>query len=142
MITFTIPGQPVAKGRPRFARRGAFVTTYTPEKTRSYENLVKMAAATAMEGRQPSAAPLALEVWLQLQIPVSWSLKRRAAAAAGIIRPTKKPDADNVLKGIKDGCNGIVWRDDAQVVMITIAKRYSEAPMAAVTIRELDGESA
>lgn len=142
MISFTIPGQPVAKGRPKFARRGAFVTTYTPEKTRSYENLVKMAASAAMEGQEPSAAPLKLIVGLQLQIPASWSVKRRAAAAAGAIKPTKKPDADNVLKGIKDGCNGIVWRDDAQVVAIMIEKRYSEAPMATVTVQEMEGESA
>ena len=34
---FTIPGQPVAKGRPRVGKWGA----YTPEKTVNYENLVQ-----------------------------------------------------------------------------------------------------
>lgn len=141
-ITFTIPGQPVAKGRPKFARRGNFVTTYTPEKTQNYENLVKMAAAQAMAGRPPSAAPLEVEVCLWMQIPASWSNKKRAAAVIGQVRPTKKPDADNCLKGLKDGCNGIVWRDDAQVVSIILQKKYSETPMASVIVRELAGESA
>ena len=142
MIAFTIPGQPVAKGRPKFARRGAHVVAYTPAKTASYENLVKLAAATAMRGIEPSARPVALSVTLNLQIPASWSNKRRAAAAAGTICATKKPDADNVLKGIKDGCNGIVWADDAQVVRIMIEKRYSETPSAVVHVVEVAGEAA
>jgi Holliday junction resolvase RusA-like endonuclease len=142
MTTFTIPGQPVAKGRPKFARRGAHVVAYTPAKTASYENLVKLAASTAMRGVEPTARPVALSVTLNLQIPASWSNKRRAAAAAGAICATKKPDADNVLKGIKDGCNGIVWADDAQVVRITIDKRYAEVPCAVVHVVEVAGEAA
>jgi Holliday junction resolvase RusA-like endonuclease len=142
MITFTVPGQPVEKGRPKFARRGNFVTAYTPKATASYENLVKLAAAEAMAGREPSERPIAVNVRLLLQIPASWSNKRRAAAAAGSVCATMKPDADNVLKGLKDGCNGIVWRDDAQVVDIHVTKVYSETPRAVVTVRELEGEPA
>jgi Holliday junction resolvase RusA-like endonuclease len=142
MVAFSIPGQPVAKGRPRFVQRGAHVGTYTPAKTASYENLVRMAAATAMAGAQPTAAPVALSLTVNLQIPASWSKKRRAAAAAGTIRATKKPDADNVLKGIKDGCNGIVWADDAQVVRIVLEKRYSETPGAFVEVFAIEGEAA
>ncbi|KQQ94980.1 RusA family crossover junction endodeoxyribonuclease [Massilia sp. Leaf139] len=142
MIAFTIPGQPVAKGRPKFARRGAHVVAYTPAKTASYENLVKLAATTAMSGKLPSTKPVALSLVLNLQVPASWSNKRRAAAIAGTICATKKPDADNVLKGIKDGCNGIVWGDDAQVVRMTIEKRYSETPSAIVEVVEVLGEAA
>lgn len=141
-VAFTIPGQPIAKGRPKFARRGAHVVAYTPGKTASYENLVKMAATTVMAGREPSANPIALSVELHLQIPASWSNKRRALAEAGTIAATKKPDADNVLKGIKDGCNGIVWRDDSQVVRIHLSKRYSATPQAVVRVVETGGEAA
>jgi Holliday junction resolvase RusA-like endonuclease len=142
MIEFIVPGQPVPKGRPKFARRGKNVVAYTPAKTVSYENLVKHAATTAMCGVQPTPKPVALSVTLNLQIPVSWSKKRRAAAVAGAIYATKKPDADNVLKGIKDGCNGIVWGDDAQVVRIMLEKRYSESPHALVRVIVIDGEAA
>jgi Holliday junction resolvase RusA-like endonuclease len=41
-----------------------------------------------------------------------------------------------------DGCNGIVWRDDAQVVSIHLQKKYSETPMATVVVRELAGDPA
>lgn len=142
MISFKIPGQPVAKGRPKFARRGNFVTAYTPAKTLNYENLVKNAAAEAMGDRLPSARPMAIEVHLFMQIPASWSNKRRLMAADGQIQATKKPDADNCLKGIKDGCNGIVWRDDAQVVRIVMTKAYAEIPHAMVFVHELGGEAA
>ena len=142
MIEFCIPGQQVAKGRAKFARRGNFVTTYTPEKTASYENLVKMAAHEAMAGRAPSGAPIEIDVCLWLQIPVSGSNKKRHAAVNGLVRATKKPDSDNIFKAIGDGCNGIVWKDDAQLVSINIQKKYAESPRAEVIVSELPGECA
>lgn len=142
MIEFTIPGQPVAKGRAKFARRGAHVVAYTPQKTVNYENLVKMAATEAMHGAGPSAAPIYMTIELRMQIPASWSSRRRGLAAGGLILPTKKPDADNILKAIKDGCNGIVWRDDAQVVRIGLGKVYADSPCAVVHISESEQEAA
>ena len=42
-IDFTIPGEPVGKGRPRaFVMKGAGIRMYTPKKTVNYENLVKI----------------------------------------------------------------------------------------------------
>lgn len=142
MVEFIVPGQPVPKARPKFARRGKGVVAYTPAKTACYEALVQRSAVVAMAGRAPTARPVKLVVCLSLQIPASWSKKRQALAAAGTIRATKKPDADNVLKGLKDGCNGIVWKDDAQVVAIELSKAYGEIPCATVSIEELDGETA
>ncbi len=141
-IAFEIPGQPVAKGRPRFARRGNFVTTYTPEKTVNYEKLVKIAAAKAMNGKSPSDRPIDLEIELHMQIPVSWSKTRKDCALNGLIRHTKKPDIDNLVKSVKDGCNGVVWIDDSQVVSLVVRKLYSERPVAYVTFEESFGVSA
>lgn len=143
MIAFTIPGTPVAKGRPKFARRGNFVTTYTPEKTASYENLVRMQADAAMAGRPPIDGATNVEISLMVLPPESWSKKKRAAALAGEIFPTTKPDVDNVIKGIFDAMNDIVWKDDKQVVDLVVRKRYSETPMAKVIVKALKaGEGA
>lgn len=141
-VVFAIPGQPVAKGRPKFARQGSFVRTYTPEKTATYENLVKLAATQAMSGRPPIEGPVELWLDINLQIPTSWSKKRQRDAAAGLVAATKKPDADNVLKAVKDGMNGIVWLDDAQAVEYRISKRYSTSPCVQVSVEQLPLQAA
>ncbi|WP_454763330.1 RusA family crossover junction endodeoxyribonuclease [Cupriavidus campinensis] len=141
-VVFAIPGQPVAKGRPKFARQGSFVRTYTPEKTATYENLVKLFATQAMSGRPPIEGPVELWLDINLQIPTSWSKKRQRDAAAGLVAATKKPDADNVLKAVKDGMNGIVWLDDAQAVEYRISKRYSTSPCVQVSVEQLPLQAA
>lgn len=147
MIQFTIPGQPVAKGRPKFTTVGGFARAYTPKKTQDYEELVaKVAKATiartGVASDYPTARPIEILLELRMEIPASWSKSKRLAAATGAVRATKKPDADNVLKGIKDACNGILWKDDAQVVLLTVRKLYAAQPCVVVAVREVEGEPA
>ncbi|KVU18281.1 RusA family crossover junction endodeoxyribonuclease [Burkholderia ubonensis] len=137
-VEFTVPGKPVAKGRPRFARHGAHVRTFTPEATERYENLVKMAARAAMRDTLPYEGPVRLIVNIGLPIPASWSQKRQDAAAAGAIGATKKPDWSNVAKSIEDGLNGIVYVDDAQIVDGWVSKRYTRTPGVRVEVIELN----
>ena len=51
-FTFEIVGEPQGKGRPRFSTRGGFVKTYTPEKTASYENFVKLCYLNKYKGQK------------------------------------------------------------------------------------------
>lgn len=136
-VAFVIPGAPVGKGRPKFARRGNFVTTYTPEKTASYENLVKVKAEEAMAGRPVFEGAVSVVIWLYVTPPASWSQKKQRAALEGAIFPTSKPDVDNVVKGIFDACNDIVWRDDKQACDVTVRKRYATTARATVQVKEL-----
>lgn len=133
-VAFVIPGTPVGKGRPKFARRGNFVTTYTPEKTASYENLVKVKAQEAMSGRPMIEGPVAVQIALHVTPPASWSQKKQRAALEGAVFPTSKPDADNCIKGIFDAMNEIVFRDDKQVVDLVVSKRYAATAMAKVEV--------
>lgn len=136
-IAFVIPGTPVGKGRPKFARRGAFVTTYTPEKTASYENLVKVKAEEAMRGRTIIDGAVAVQICLFVTPPASWSLKKQRAALEHVTMPTSKPDVDNVIKGVFDAMNEIVFRDDKQVVDLSVQKRYAETARAFVKVTAL-----
>jgi Holliday junction resolvase RusA-like endonuclease len=61
-----------------------------------------------------------------------------AMAADGLIGATKKPDADNVVKSLKDGMNGVVYGDDGQVIDLWVSKRYSRAPGVRVEAVELN----
>lgn len=128
VVTFTIPGQPVGKGRPRVGKVGGFSRLYTPEKTVSYESLVGYSAAQAMAGQGLIEAPVFVTMDIRVQIPASWSRKKQEAARHGAHWPATKPDIDNVEKAIFDGMNGVVWKDDVQVVKVTKQKRYSDQP--------------
>lgn len=133
IVTFTVPGQPVAKGRARVSTYGGVVRSYTPEKTRRYENQVASYAAEAMRGKPPMGGPVEVVVAAFMMVPKSWSFKKRLAAIAGQIKPTTKPDLDNIVKAL-DGMNGIVVVDDSQIVKLTATKLYSDIPQLHVTV--------
>ena len=143
-IEFFVPGAPVGKGRPRAVRRGAGVVMFTPEKTVGYEGLVAATAAAALAGNalahQLLDGPLNAVLEMRFPVPASWSKAKRARALAGVEWHTSKPDADNVAKAILDACNGVVFRDDSQIVMLTATKEFSETPGVRVVIREVQNE--
>lgn len=142
VISFTVPGTPVGKGRPKVASRGGrFAQLYTPEKTANYEGLVAHSGQVAMNGRDLIAGAVSVRLDIRLPVPASWSKRRQSQALDGQVLPTKKPDIDNVEKAIFDGLNGVVWNDDVQVVEVTKRKRYSAVPGVQVEIREVtEGE--
>lgn len=138
MITFTVPGQPQGKGRPRVGKRGEHARLFTPAKTVAYEGLVAHEAAAAMAGRPLIEGAVEVQFVIACQVPASWSQKKQRMALAGEIRPTTKPDADNVIKAVFDGCNGVVWKDDVQAVGGGWRKVYDATPGVRVQIRPLE----
>lgn len=142
-VGFFVPGQPVAKGRPIAGRGfGGRVTLRTPGKTLAYEGLVAHACHAAMKGMAPLVGPLALEMKVGVQIPVSTAKKLRADMESGKVQPTKRPDLDNIVKGICDGMNGIAYGDDAQIVELKVRKVYAITPGVHVMVRITEGEGA
>ncbi len=135
-VMFTVEGTPIGKGRPKFARRGNFVSTYTPTKTRDYETLIAEAARQAMGSSEPLKTPVAAYIYITVPIPASYSKKRSTACLEGLERPCKKPDADNILKAYFDAMNGIVYEDDSQIVSIHATKRYGAVGMVEVLVKE------
>lgn len=138
MITFTIPGNPVAKGRARSFIRNGRIGHHTPEKTVNYESLVALAAQSAMKGGALMDGPVQLYVAAHFAIPKSWSNKRREANRTTPEWVTKKPDMDNLAKSICDGMNGVVWVDDSQVAALSGIKIYADTPCVRVTVTALE----
>ena len=127
-VDIFLPGEPIGKGRPRFAMG----RTYTPPATVAYEYALKTEAALAMRqaGLEPFEGPVAVKVVAYFSIPKSWTKTRRASAHLH----TTKPDLDNVLKML-DALNGVVWLDDAQVCEAKISKRYTtDEPGLQITV--------
>ena len=132
MKQLTIDGVPVAKGRPRFSRYGA----YTPKKTQEYEEYVKMCWVAKYGGVQPSEQPLEMNIVFYMPIPKSVNKKQRAEMLDGKIKHTKKPDIDNLIKSVLDALNGIAYSDDSQIIKVTAVKRYAETGSTELTIKE------
>jgi Holliday junction resolvase RusA-like endonuclease len=135
IVNFEIPGDPVPKGRPRFARRGTFVQTYTDSKTLEYETLVGFKARQAIGASEPLKGHLTVYLYLRYAVPASYSKKRTEACLNGFEYP-KRVDLDNCYKSITDAMNGIVYADDSQIVEAHILKCYSLEPGANVMIQE------
>lgn len=133
MIKFTIPGEPKGKGRPRFTKQGR---TFTPDTTANYENLVKVMFMQAYPGHEPipKDTPLTAHLTAFYAIPKGASKKKALSMENGEIRPTKKPDTDNIAKIVLDALNGLAYHDDAQVVELTVIKTYSHIPRVEVEI--------
>ena len=131
VLTITIPG--IARGKARI-RTGAG-RFFMAAKTRNAEAWIKHCAMGAVA--EPLDGALAVRLDVACQVPASWSRTKRAAALGGAIRPVGRPDVDNVAKNFLDPLNGLVWRDDAQVVELTVVKRYADAPGCVMTVRAL-----
>lgn len=107
-LKFSVLGEPAGKGRPRFRNAGAFVQTYTPEKTVSYENLVRLEyRRQCNDFKFPKDTPLDVRITAYYGIPKSVSKKRAQLMRERKIRPMKKPDFDNIGKIVCDSLNDI-----------------------------------
>lgn len=132
-VTFEIHGKPFAKQRPKFSRRGKFVSTYTPKETVSFEQTVGMIGLEHFD--VPIQGPVRLEVLAIFKPAKSWSKKRRAEAMGQW--HTQKPDKDNIEKAILDGLNRIAYADDSQVASGGCDKIWGEVEKTVVTISSL-----
>lgn len=134
-LTFEIPGDVQAQQRPRVTRNG----TFDPKESKDYKSFVRLVASqVAPETLITEEIKLTVDVYLK--IPKKYHTKPKMALInAGELRPTTKPDIDNLAKGIKDGLSKIIWHDDSQVIELVARKWYSDNPRAEVTIEWLEG---
>ena len=92
-------------------------------------------------GKQPSTKPFKIGLVAFMPIPHSKALWWKALARQGKIQPTVKPDLSNIFKLIEDVANGIIWKDDSQIVgYMPCDKFYSDTPKYVLTLKELPSE--
>ena len=142
VIRFVVPGVPRGAQRARSTvitprNRPSFISTYTPTETRAEQSAIRLFAATAMAGRPPLEGPLDLRISAYFSVPASWSGRKRALALSDRLRPTGKPDHDNIDKLICDSLKGVTWLDDSQVTDAHLWKRYAREPRITVEIRQI-----
>lgn len=137
-ITLKVSTVPIPKGRPRFhiSRRGQ-VHTFTPDKTSAFEYLI------AQKFKEQSNSfkferdiPLKVSLFFGMPIPMSTTKRRKAAMLDGVLKHTKKPDLDNLIKAVLDALNDVAWEDDSQIIRVAAEKEYSEDPYVYIKISE------
>lgn len=157
-----LEGDPRGKGRPRFSSHGGFVKVYTDKETQIYEELIQaevlrliggdalidrtrqikrrsfIEAYKDFGGQPRFTGPVRVEMEIFHPIRASWTKAKKAAALAGHIAPTLKPDPDNVAKIWFDAFNDCMWKDDTQVIRVSIERAFSEEPCVLVRVIPLD----
>ena len=113
-VPIVLPGEPVAKERPRVNTKTK--TVYTPKATKDYENFVAVAAKAAGMKFGPDRVIVNMEFYPSID---------------------KGKDLDNLIKSVLDGLTkGKAWDDDRQVVELHATKKLIEKhPYARVTVR-------
>ncbi len=134
-IIFTVKGDPF--GWQRAGQNNLTGAIYTQDKTRQHEQLIAWAYRQQCGTyRFPDKTALDLRVIAYMKVPKSASKKVRQQMLSGEIRPTVKPDYDNIGKLVSDALNGIAYDDDKCVVDGLIRKFYSDEPRTVVIIQE------
>lgn len=161
-VLIVLEGDPRGKGRPRFSTHGGFVKVYTDSDTMAYEELIQaevlrliggqdlidrtrqikrrsfIEAYTDFGGEPLFKCPVRVEMEIRHPIRASWTKAKKAAALAGHIAPTLKPDPDNVAKIWFDAFNACMWKDDTQVIRMSVERSFSENPSVLVRVIPLD----
>ena len=136
IVTFIVEGEPTGKGRHRTTKKGL---NYTPRETVIYENWVKSVYINRV-GEKILKGPIKAHIEAYYTIPKGKSKNAKVQMQKGIIRPIKKPDCDNVAKAILDALNNIAYKDDAQVVELSVSKYYADMGFIKITLEELEPE--
>ena len=137
IIKFTVLGEPTGKQRPKVFKKNGVSRAITPDKTVLYENLVKLSACKDGPVKRLDGE-IEANIKAYYSIPKKMTRKNKELIEEDKLHPTKKPDCDNVAKIILDALNGIAYKDDSQVVKLTIEKYFSYEPRVEVEIKELN----
>ena len=101
-LEFTIPGEPISQGRPRFSTHGGFARAYDPKKSRDGKAVVKLCAKEAVDNAkwtEPMTGPIEMLVQFAIALPKSQYRKRTPIPRKWRV---KKPDIDNLMKLVKE----------------------------------------
>lgn len=132
-MTLTIHGNPVPQGRPRFFRCGKNVGTYDPAKSKNWKENVKWQIREQIlkQGWQIQEGALHMSVIFILQKPKAL-LKKKSCPPH-----TKKPDLDNLFKGVADALTGICFKNDSSIASFTAKKEYGDTPKTIIHITSI-----
>jgi Holliday junction resolvase RusA-like endonuclease len=146
-VEFKVLGRPQPAGSKKGFKNpktGRIIIVDDAKNSRPWKQQVA-GTASSHRGHELLTGPLMLDVTFVLQRPKG---HYRTGKNSHLLRdsapeyPTVKPDTTKLLRAVEDALNGIVWRDDAQVVTQIARKVYGSPERMEVRIDELDAGAA
>jgi Holliday junction resolvase RusA-like endonuclease len=137
-MQFIVEGKPQGKARARtfYNSRAGKMQSITPEKTKSYEDLIRWKYKAA-GGKYYGEKTLQVDIQAYYPVPKGFSKAKLKDATNGNLRPTTKPDCDNIIKVVLDALNGVAYYDDKQVICVSCNKYYAEQGYLVIRIIEI-----
>ncbi|MCG1009240.1 RusA family crossover junction endodeoxyribonuclease [Salinicoccus sp. ID82-1] len=140
MIEFKVEGKPVPQPRPRvYQTKEGKSKAVNSRQSVTYKRLVKLTAKSNMNKQRLTIAecPIAVHLTFVFTPPKSYTKKKLKAIQEGALRYQKKPDLDNLAKGILDALNQTVYKDDSQIVELNVKKQYGDTDHVLIQVKEM-----
>jgi Holliday junction resolvase RusA-like endonuclease len=119
---------PVPKERPRVVKNkhSGKIMSFTPQRTAAFHAQVHRVVDQVMFNQPLMDGPLRVDMSFKMPVPKSWPNWKKSAALSGVIRPTGRPDMDNLEKALLDAFNQHLIADDSLVIERYARKIYSQ----------------
>ena len=111
--SFTVYMKPAGKARPRITKRGS----YTPQKTVNDSTAIRLKYSALHGNSEPLKGAVHMTIFAYDALPQS---KPKSVESEPY---TVKPDVDNIAKLVMDALNGLAYKDDAQITVLTVVKK-------------------
>lgn len=133
ILQFTVYGKPEPQGSSRaFVRGGRAVITSDNPKMKGWRGRIAVIAYGAMNEQEFPTPAFGRHV--PVSVDVEFRVLRPKSAKKDRIFPVVRPDADKLLRATFDALTKIAYHDDAQVVNVTVRKRYGTEQCMLITI--------
>lgn len=132
IFLYKLVGKPVPLQRPRFSQQHV----YDPQKEEKEDAQLQL---KLQHKKKPLLeGPLELNITFFMAIPQALSKKKRAQFQ---LQPHHiKPDLSNLLKFVEDVAEGILYKDDKTISLISARKLYDTTPRTIFTLQEIGGK--
>lgn len=115
-----------------------FASAYNPANVQKWQAHTRLVAQESMGDHAPLEGPLRADFLIVVPVPKSFSNKKQHLAMRELLFPVTRPDCSNYLKTAEDALLGIVYRDDSQIVMLSVRKVYGAVPRMVIRVKTLD----
>ncbi len=149
MLSFSIPIAPVAQARPRavnMANRRKYyrpgkpkIILHDPTNVKRYKQLLGYYIRQHYTAK-PITGPLRVTLRFYRQVQKSVSRVEHDRRVHDKKLPIVKPDVSNYVKSTEDALNGILWEDDAQIVIEQSEKHYSDNQRIEIEVEQIESE--